>query len=69
LVVASCEKLYLEGLIKRIQYNFLFNQNATIKNAMNVNKSVMVKDAILTFQNREAGYPHALKKRELMAEV
>ena len=33
-------------------------QNATIKNAINTNKGVIVKDTILRFQNRNADYPH-----------
>jgi alanine dehydrogenase len=37
-------------------------QNDTIKNAINVDKGVIVKDNILRFQNREAAYPHKEKK-------
>ena len=33
-------------------------QNATIKNAINVDEGVVVKEAILKFQNRETDYPH-----------
>ena len=33
-------------------------QNATIKNAINTDKGVIVKDAILRFQNRQKAYPH-----------
>jgi alanine dehydrogenase len=33
-------------------------QNATIKNAINIDKGVIVKDAILEFQNRQKAYPH-----------
>ena len=33
-------------------------QNKTIQNAINIDKGVIVKDAILRFQNREKGYPH-----------
>ncbi len=35
-----------------------WEQNATIKNAINIDKGVVVKDAILKFQNRQANYPH-----------
>jgi len=38
-------------------------QNATIKNAINVDKGVVVKEAILQFQNREADYPHVVRPR------
>ena len=37
-------------------------QNATIKNAINVDKGVIVKDAILKFQNRQKAYPHLVNK-------
>ena len=33
-------------------------QNATIKNAINIDKGVIVKDTILRFQNRQKVYPH-----------
>ena len=33
-------------------------ENATIKNAINLDKGVVVKEAILRFQNRQKGYPH-----------
>ncbi len=33
-------------------------QNATIKNAINTDQGVIVKDAILRFQNRQKAYPH-----------
>ena len=33
-------------------------QNDTIKNAINVDNGVIVKDAILKFQNRQKAYPH-----------
>jgi len=36
-------------------------QNATIKNAINLDKGVVVKEAILRFQNRETEYPHLVK--------
>jgi len=36
-------------------------QNETIKNAINIDKGVVVKDNILRFQNREAVYPHKVK--------
>jgi alanine dehydrogenase len=37
-------------------------QNMTIKNAINIDQGVIVKDGILKFQNREAEYPHTVKK-------
>jgi len=37
-------------------------ENATIKNAINVDKGVIVKDAILRFQNRQKAYPHLVIK-------
>jgi alanine dehydrogenase len=36
-------------------------QNETIKNAINIDKGVVVKDNILRFQNRETAYPHKVK--------
>ncbi len=33
-------------------------QNKTIKNAINIDKGVIVKDTILRFQNRKTAYPH-----------
>ena len=41
-----------------------WNENKTIKNAINVDKGVIVKEHILRFQNREADYPHKVKKEE-----
>jgi alanine dehydrogenase len=38
-----------------------WNLNATIKNAININNGVIVKEGILDFQNRNKEYPHALK--------
>lgn len=35
-------------------------QNATIKNAINIDKGVIVKDTILRFQNRNKDYPHKI---------
>ena len=35
-------------------------QNATIKNAINIDKGVIVKDTILRFQNGNTDYPHKL---------
>ncbi|MFC2101809.1 N(5)-(carboxyethyl)ornithine synthase [Bacteroidota bacterium] len=35
-----------------------WQQNETIKNAINIDKGVIVKDTILTFQNRQRAYPH-----------
>lgn len=40
-----------------------WNENATIKNAINIDEGVVVKDAILRFQNRESDYPHVVSKR------
>lgn len=39
-----------------------WNENATIKNAINVNKGVVVKDSILRFQNRNENYPHNINE-------
>jgi len=41
-----------------------WNENKTIKNAINVDKGVIVKKHILRFQNREADYPHNVKRQE-----
>ena len=38
-----------------------WNQNETIKNAINIDEGVVVKDNILRFQNRELAYPHKVK--------
>lgn len=38
-----------------------WNENITIKNAINVDKGVIVKDTILRFQNRQKHYPHNVK--------
>ena len=35
-----------------------WNENKTIKNAINVDKGVIVKGTFLRFQNRETVYPH-----------
>jgi len=35
-----------------------WEQNATIKNAINIDAGVVVKETILRFQNRETDYPH-----------
>lgn len=35
-----------------------WNENKTIKNAINLDKGVIVKDTILRFQGREKAYPH-----------
>lgn len=37
-----------------------WEKNVTVKNAINIDKGVVVKEAILRFQNREADYPHAI---------
>ncbi|WNH07837.1 N(5)-(carboxyethyl)ornithine synthase [Thalassobellus suaedae] len=39
-----------------------WSKNDTIKNAININKGIIVKDNILRFQNRETGYPHLEKQ-------
>lgn len=36
-------------------------QNETIRHAINIDKGVIVKEAILRFQNRQSAYPHQLK--------
>lgn len=35
-----------------------WKQNKTIQNAINIDKGIIVKDAILRFQNRKKDYPH-----------
>jgi alanine dehydrogenase len=37
-----------------------WEENAIIKNAINLDKGVIVKEAIIKFQNRQATYPHAV---------
>ncbi|MFT5647833.1 MAG: N5-(carboxyethyl)ornithine synthase [Aureispira sp.] len=39
-----------------------WNKNTTIKNAINIDKGVIVKDTILRFQNRKANYPHEINE-------
>ena len=39
-----------------------WNKNKTIKNAINTDKGVIVKDSVLKFQNRSADYPHLIMK-------
>ena len=39
-----------------------WNQNVTIKNAINIDKGVIVKDTILRFQNRNKAYPHKINE-------
>ena len=39
-----------------------WNENKTIKNAINVDKGVIVKDAILRFQHRNMDYPHQVNR-------
>ena len=41
-----------------------WNENKTIKNAINIDKGVIVKDSILRFQNRNSKYPHAINELE-----
>jgi len=38
-----------------------WDKNTTIKNAININKGVVVKDAILRFQGREMDFPHVVR--------
>lgn len=38
-----------------------WDQSPTIKNAINIDQGVIVKDHILRFQNRNTNYPHTLK--------
>lgn len=38
-----------------------WDKNMTIKNAINIDKGVVVKDTILRFQHRDAHYPHLVK--------
>lgn len=38
-----------------------WEQNPTIKNAINIDKGVVVKEGILRFQNRETDYPHLVR--------
>jgi N5-(carboxyethyl)ornithine synthase len=38
-----------------------WQENKTIHNAINIDKGMIVKDNILSFQNREAIYPHLMK--------
>lgn len=39
-----------------------WNENETIKNAINIDKGLIVKDTILRFQNRNTNYPHVVKE-------
>jgi hypothetical protein len=50
--------VHLEAILKGANS---WNLNATIKNAININNGVIVKEGILDFQNRNKEYPHALK--------
>ena len=50
--------VHLEAILKG---DNSWNLNATIKNAININNGVIVKEGILDFQNRNKEYPHALK--------
>jgi len=40
-----------------------WKQNATIQNAINIDKGVIVKDTILRFQSRKTDYPHVVSQR------
>ena len=39
-----------------------WKENATIKNAINIDKGVVVKEGILKFQHREVAYPHLVRQ-------
>ncbi len=39
-----------------------WNENETIKHAINIDKGVIVKDTILRFQNRDKNYPHEVNR-------
>ena len=39
-----------------------WDENKTIKNAINIDKGVIVKDTILGFQNRNSNYPHKVNE-------
>jgi N5-(carboxyethyl)ornithine synthase len=41
-----------------------WNENKTVKNAINIDKGVIVKEHILRFQNRNTDYPHKIKGLE-----
>ena len=40
----------------------IWNQDKTIKNAINIDKGKIVKDSILKFQKRSPNYPHVINK-------
>ena len=40
-----------------------WEQNATIKNAINIDEGVVMKEAILRFQSRETDYPHLVSHK------
>ena len=42
-----------------------WDDNMTIKNAININKGVIIKDNILRFQNRDTIYPHQVKELKM----
>ncbi|MBB6459818.1 N(5)-(carboxyethyl)ornithine synthase [Flammeovirga kamogawensis] len=43
-----------------------WKKNATIKNAINIEKGVIVKDTILKFQHRDANFPHIKLEENLV---
>lgn len=43
-----------------VQGRAAWEENVTIKNAINIDQGVIVKEPILKFQNRQATYPHAV---------
>ncbi len=43
-----------------------WNQNRTIHHAININRGVIVKDAILKFQNRGTAFPHKMNRLKLI---
>jgi len=46
-----------------------WKENATIQQAINVDKGVIQKDGILKFQNRDFNYPHKKREERILLEV
>ena len=57
--ISAALMVYIPSVIKGRES---WMQNDTIKNAINTDKGVVVKDAILKFQNRQKAYPHLVNK-------
>ena len=57
--ISAALMVYIPSVIKGRES---WMQNETIKNAINTDKGVVVKDAILKFQNRQKAYPHLVNK-------